>query len=149
MAAMWPSRNSRYATKGLSGIRPVIGEPDVVLDFIFESGLLHISLMNIGDGPAYSVFVSFDKELWGVGGTKLVSNTALFHRTSFLAPHKNIMTFLDTSASYFGREQPVEVTATIAFSSRDGKVYRNVVKHDLGIYRDIGYVFVRRPTSRG
>lgn len=116
------------------------GQPDVIVDFTFDDGLLFIDLTNIGDSPAIDVSVSFDKELWGVGGKRLVSGIALFRRTAFMPPGKSITAFLDTSASYFKRAQPLEVTATVTFTGRDGKGYKNVIKHDLRIYRDIGYV---------
>ena len=116
------------------------GQPDIIVDFVFDQGLIHIDLINIGDSPAVGISVSFDKELWGVGGKRLVSAISLFRRTAFMPPGKSISAFLDTSASYFKRGQPLEVTATITFSDRAGKSYRNVIKHDLSIYRDIGYV---------
>ncbi len=39
-------------------------QPDVILDFTFNEGLLYIDLANIGDSPAVNVSVSFDKEFW-------------------------------------------------------------------------------------
>ena len=116
------------------------GQPDIIVDFVFDQGVISIDLTNIGDSPAVGISVSFDKELWGVGGNRLVSAISLFRRTAFMPPGKSISAFVDTSASYFKRGQPLEVTATITFSDRAGKSYRNVIKHDLGIYRDIGYV---------
>ncbi len=123
------------------------GQPDVILDFTFSEGLLYIDLTNIGDSPAVNVSVSFDKELWGVGGRRLVSGIALFRRTAFMPPGKTITAFLDASASYFKRGQPLDVTATVIFSDRGGKDYRNVISHDLRIYRDIGFVMTRRRGS--
>jgi hypothetical protein len=122
----------------------VQGQPDVVVDFTFSRGLLHIDLTNIGDSPALDVVVAFDQELWGVGGRRLVSEISLFRHTAFMVPQKSISTFLDSSASYFRRGQPLDVTATVTFKDRAGKGYRNVIKHDLRIYRDIGYT--RPPT---
>ncbi len=116
------------------------GQPDVIVDFTFEDGLLFIDVSNIGDSPAIDVSVSFDRELWGVGGKRLVSGIALFRHVAFMPPGKSISTFLDASASYFKRGQPLEVTATVTFAGRDGKGSKNVIKHDLRIYRDIGYL---------
>lgn len=115
-------------------------EPDVIVDFIFEQGLLYIALINIGQAPAYSVSVSFDREIRGVGGTKLISDMALFHKVEFMPPKKKIVAFIDTSASYFSRGQPDEVETTISFSNRDRRDYTNRITHNLDIYKDIGYI---------
>jgi hypothetical protein len=122
--------------------------PDVIVDFTFEQGLLHIAVVNIGEAPAYSISVTFDREIKGVGGRKRVSAMPLFRRIEFMPPGKNITTFLDTSASYFAGSQPLQIKTTINFSDREDKKYSNVIKHNLDIYRDIGYIGVvdRKPT---
>lgn len=117
-------------------------KPNVIVDFIFEQGLLFIALSNIGQAPAYGVSVKFDREIWGVGGSKLISGMSLFRRVEFIPPQKKITTFLDTSASYFKREQPLEIETDITFKDRRGSHYRNRIKHNLDIYRDIGYIQV-------
>lgn len=115
-------------------------KPDVIVDFIFEQGTLFIAVINIGDAPAYGISVTFNKEIRGVGGSKLISGMPLFRRIEFMPPEKNISTFLDTSASYFSGGQPPEVETAITFSDRQGNSYRNQIKHNLNIYRDIGYI---------
>ena len=117
-------------------------KPNVIVDFTFEQGLLFIALSNIGQAPAYDVSVAFDHEIWGVGGSKLISGMPLFSRVEFMPPQKKITTFLDTSASYFKREQPLEIETDITFKDRRGSRYRNRIKHNLDIYRDIGYIRV-------
>ena len=114
--------------------------PDVIVDFIFEQGLLYIALANIGGGPAYGISVKFDKKITGLGGSKLITAMSLFKRTEFMPPHKEIRTFLDTAASYFAGKQPRDIKTTITFTDREGKKYSNVIKHNPGIYSDIGYI---------
>ena len=118
--------------------------PDVVVDFDFEDGLLFVTLRNIGRGPAFDVSVQFDRELRGVEGAKLIREMALFRDVGFLPPRKSIRTFLDTSASYFAREEPTELRCATAFHDRSGRRLVNRMRHNLEIYRDIGYV---RPMS--
>lgn len=115
-------------------------QPEVIVDFIFDDGLLFIAIKNIGDAPARDVSVAFDKKFSGVEGTKNISALPLFRNISFLAPQKEITTFLDTSASYFARRQPAKIRATISFKDGSGAARKTVVKHDLEIYREIGYV---------
>jgi hypothetical protein len=119
-------------------------QPEVIVDFIFEEGLFFIAIKNIGDSPAYDVSVVFDKKFSGVEGTKSVSVLPLFRNISFLAPQKEIKTFLDSSASYFARRQPTKIRATISFRDNSGAAHKSVVKHDLEIYRDIGYIKTSR-----
>ena len=117
--------------------------PDVVVDFEFEDGLLFVALCNIGRGPAFDISVEFDRELHGVEGIKVIPEMALFRDVGFLPPRKSIRTFLDTSASYFARDEPTEVRCETAFHDRRGKRLVNRMRHNLDIYRDIGYI---RPT---
>lgn len=114
--------------------------PDVILDFVFDRGLLFISIKNIGDRPAFAVRVQFSSRLMGIGGTKEISALPLFRNLEFLPPQKEIVTFFDTSASYFGSGQATNISARI--TTRDSKGARRVVtiRHNLEIYREIGYI---------
>lgn len=114
-------------------------EPMVILDFVFEDGLFFIAVKNISANPAYDVSVTFDKKFTGVEGAKDISSLRLFRNIPFLAPQKEIIAFLDTSASYFRRRQPTNIRATIHCKSAAGAVCKSVVRHDLSIYKDIGY----------
>ena len=122
-------------------------QPEVILDFIFEDGLFFIAVKNLGTAPAHDVSVAFDKKFTGVGGAKEISALPLFKKIAFLAPQKEITAFLDHSASYFRRRQPTNLRATIRFKDNSGTVHTTVVKHDLRIYKDLG--FVRRRTEAG
>jgi hypothetical protein len=115
------------------------GRPDVVVDFVFERGLLSIAVCNIGDAPAYGISVTFDRQISGPDGSKPLNEQALFHRLRFMPPGKRIETFVDSAASYFASGQPTELVATVSFRDRGGKRYVNRIAHDLSIYRDIRY----------
>lgn len=116
--------------------------PDVIVDFEFDRGLLFIAVVNIGAAPACRVSVKFEPEISGVEGSKRISEMALFRHLAFMPPGKKITGFLDTSASYFAREQPLQVRTDIRFHNMCGKGYRNRITHNPGIYRDLGYVAV-------
>ena len=116
------------------------GEPDVIVDFVFEKGLFFIAIENIGEAPAYRVSVTFSHDIRGVGGSKGISDMPLFRRIEFMPPRKKITTFLDTSASYFKREQPLNIDTIVTFTNRKRKRFRHTIKHNLEIYRDIGYI---------
>jgi len=115
-------------------------QPEVIVDFIFEDGLFFIGVKNIGAAPAHDVSVAFDKKFTGIEGAKEISALPLFKKIAFLAPQKEITAFLDHSASYFRRRQPANIRATITFKDNSGAAHKTVVKHDLRIYKDIGYV---------
>ena len=117
--------------------------PDVIVDFDFEDGLLFVALRNIGRGPAFDISVEFDKRLHGIGGAKVIPEMALFSDVGFLPPRKSIRTFLDTSASYFARDEPTELQCETAFHDRRGRRLVNRMRHNLEIYRDIGYIRIR------
>jgi hypothetical protein len=114
--------------------------PNVILDFVFDRGLLFIAIRNIGDEPAYGVRVDFGAPLFGLGGTKEVSAQPLFRELEFLPPQKEIVTFLDTSASFFGSGQSTRIAARITTRDAAGARHVATIRHNLEIYRDIDYV---------
>jgi hypothetical protein len=114
--------------------------PDVIVYFVFDRGLLFISIKNIGDQPAFAVRVQFSPRLMGIGGTKEVSALPLFHKLEFLPPQKEIVTFFDTSASYFGSGQATDISARISARDSNGASRVVTIRHNLEIYREIGYI---------
>jgi len=114
--------------------------PDVIVDFIFEGGLLFIAVSNIGSQPALKVQIAFEPPFRGLGGSQLIPELPLFCKIEFLAPSRSIQTLLDSSAAYFARDEPLRITAEIAFSDRAGQKFSSTIVHDLSIYRDIAFV---------
>lgn len=114
--------------------------PEVIVDFIFNDGLLYIAVKNIGLRPAYKVATQFDQEIRGVAGEKNISDLALFKCIEFLPPQKEIRTFLDSSASYFERNEPVMISTRISYQDSRKRRYVNKIDHNLEIYKDIGYI---------
>ena len=123
------------------------GRPEVIVEFLFNSGLLSISVNNIGSRPATRISVEFDKKIVGLGGSKEISALRLFKNIEFLGPKREIVTFVDTSRSYFARKQPTRISARISYSDPEKNKYESVVKHDLEIYRDISYVSANCPAE--
>jgi hypothetical protein len=115
-------------------------DPQVIVDFEFERGLLFLVVRSLGDRPALDVKVEFDKPVKGLGGTREVNRLALFSKLRFLAPGKEIRTLLDSSAAYFAREEPTLLTATVSYRTATGERHRHAITHDLSIYRDLAYV---------
>ena len=113
---------------------------EVMLDVVFDRGLLFLVVENLGDRPAHSVRIKFDQPFSGVGGAKKMQRLALFRKLEFLAPQKSIEVFLDRSASYFARKEPTQLTATISWRTPEGERLTSTVHHDLEIYRDLGYI---------
>ena len=116
------------------------GQPEVIVDFLFDHGLFHVAVANIGEAPAYSVSVKFDKTFRGLGGKQDVSALPLFRQIKFLAPHRQIETFLDTSSAYFRRGEPTRLTAVISFRDARRQLYERSIAHDLSIYKNVAYI---------
>jgi hypothetical protein len=121
--------------------RPAVLDPDpyVIVDFVFDRGLLSISIKNIGSRPAFGVRVEFSHKLMGVEGTLEVSALPLFSSLEFLPGGKEISTFLDSSASYFRNKQPEQIKTRISYRDARGTKLANTIRHNLEIYRAIGY----------
>ncbi len=124
------------------------GAPHVIVDFVFDDGALFIAIENMSDTPALKVNTRFSAPLHGVEGRVHINTMALFTNIEFLAPRKTITTFLDTSAAYFGRDEPRKIAITISYRDAAKKKYVTTVHHDLNIYADIGYIHRARRARR-
>lgn len=112
----------------------------MILDVTFEEGLLFLDLVNLGELPAHRVRVRFDPPFGGVGGTRRISSLSLFRRLEFLAPGKRIRAFLDRSAAYFASGEPTLIDVTVSWRTDEGSRRSRQLRHDLEIYRDLGYI---------
>jgi hypothetical protein len=122
-------------------------DADVILDVVFDRGLLFLVLANTGDRPAHGVRVKFAERISGVGGAKRIDRLALFRKLEFLAPRKSIEVFLDRSADYFARSEPTQLTVAVSWRTAAGERRRTTIVHDLEIYRDLGYIDREVPPS--
>jgi hypothetical protein len=86
------------------------------------------------------VAISFDGSFTGFGGSKEVSTLPLFRNLEFLGPGREIVTLLDTSASYFARKQPTRISARVSYLDAEDRKYEATIDHDLEIYRDLSWV---------
>jgi hypothetical protein len=116
------------------------GRPEVIVDVVFEDGLLYLTVSNIGDRPALDVKTTFNRKLVGLGGTKDAAALPLFANIPFLAPSKEIRTLLDSTASWFSRRGAKTVVARVTYRDAEKKEYKGAMTHDLEIYREIAYV---------
>ena len=115
-------------------------QPEVVVDFRFEQGLLHVAVANVSGVSAHNVSVKFDKPFRGLGGEQETSSLPMFRRLLFLAPYKTIETFVDSSSAYFARREPTRIAATISYRDSRRRLHERHMTHDLGIYKEITYV---------
>ena len=116
-------------------------DAEVILDVVFDRGLLFLVVANTRRPAGARVRIKFDKPFCGVGGTKKMQRLALFRRLEFLAPHKSITVFLDRSASYFarGRADAAHRRGLLA-DARRASGAASTIHHDLEIYRDLGFI---------
>lgn len=110
-------------------------QPDVILDILYDSGLLYISVQNIGDQPAHHVRITFDQPIPGID-EQPVNDLNLFHHLEFLPPGKALHTFLNRADLYFQAEAPARFVVTVDFRDAQEKKFQNKIKHDLTIYED-------------
>ena len=117
------------------------GAPDdgVVVDVVFDAGVLYLELANLSDRPALNVACRFDPPLVDLQGRD-VSKLPLFTRVEFLGPGRRIRTLLDSTAGYFARDAPTRVAVSVEYERPDGPRQSTKVAHDLEIFRDLAYV---------
>ncbi len=124
----------------LTGSNPSGRRPEVIVEFLFDRGLLFVAVRNIGELPAVGISVRFDPALRGLNGSREISAQALFRGIEFLGPNREISTLLDRSDSFFGREPATRVTVEVRYAGRDGRRYEETIRHDLEIFRDLAFV---------
>ena len=111
----------------------------VVVDVVFEAGVLYLELANLSDRPALKVACTFEPPLVDVEGRD-VSKLPLFRHVAFLGPRRRIRTLLDSSVGYFAREHPTRVTIAVEYERPDGARQVTEVAHDLEIFRELAYL---------
>lgn len=110
----------------------------VVVDVVFEDGVLYLELANLATRPALDVRCSFDPPLVDLQGRD-VSELRLFRRVAFLGPGRRLRTLLDSVPGYFGRAAPARTVVTVEYE-RSGQPRRaTTVTHDLELYRELAY----------
>ena len=115
-----------------------VADDGVVVDVVFEDGVLYLELTNLADRPALNVACSFDPPVVDVQGRD-VSQLRVFRRVEFLGPRRRVRTLLDSVPGYFGRNGPPRVAVSIEYE-RPGTPRRIVdVTHDLELYRELAY----------
>lgn len=112
----------------------------VVLDVVFDDGLLFLVLANVGSAPALKVSCRFERPITGLGGSLDVARMRLFRNVEFLAAGRAIRTLLDSSAAYFARREPTRLAVAITWRDEAGGRRERRIVHDLAIYRDVAYV---------
>jgi hypothetical protein len=116
-------------------------QPDdgVVVDVVFEEGVLYLELANLASRPALAVTCTFDPPLFDAAGRD-VSKLRLFRRMEFLGPDRRVRTLLDSAPGYFGRKAPTSTVVSIKYKRPgDRRFATTTVKHDLAVYRELSY----------
>jgi hypothetical protein len=111
----------------------------MILDFEFEEGAFFVSLRNIGSRPASQVRTVVDPSIRGLGGNLDLAQLALLREIPFFAPGKQLRFLLDSSALYFARGEPTQLTARMTYFDDQGKKFETVIQHNLEIYRSLAY----------
>lgn len=92
------------------------------------------------------MITKFKEKIFGLGGRTEISALPLFKNIDFLAPHKSIRTFLDTSDAYFKREGATKISVSIRYKDIKGRIHKKTIGHNLDIYKDIVYVRRQKAT---
>lgn len=114
--------------------------PDVIVDVLFEKGLLYFVIINNSDEVARNVRVKFDRKVVGVQGRVIISDLNIFDALDFLAPRKEIRIFLDVAQGYFARKGPEKLKLGVEWRNEGRKRFSRTIYHNLSIYKDMGYL---------
>jgi hypothetical protein len=94
-------------------------------------------LKNISSRPLTFENAKFDPPISGLGGSEIIGKLPIFTREFFLAPGKEIQTFVDTSSAYFARGEPTRITVDVYYRDFRDRQYQVELQHDLEIYQKL------------
>jgi len=120
--------------------------PNVIVDFECNGGMLFIVIENIGNDPAYDTSVKFNKNVLGMQKTKNISSLRIFQILKFLPPGKKIKMFVDLFQFYLASKQPMQIKTVIFFRNESNQRFQNSIQHDLSIYKDIVEIYQDKET---
>jgi hypothetical protein len=115
-----------------------VADDGVVVDVVFEDGVLYLELANLAERPALNVECSFDPPLVDVQGRD-VSKLRVFHRVEFLGPGRRVRTLLDSVPGHFVRKGPARVAVTVEYERPGSERTATTVTHDLELYGELAY----------
>jgi hypothetical protein len=110
----------------------------VVVDVVFEDGVLYLELANLADRPALNVRCSFDPPLVDAQGRD-VSKLHLFRYVEFLGPRKRVRTLLDSLPGYFGRKGATRLAVAVEYERPGEPCRATKLTHDLELYRELAH----------
>ena len=114
--------------------------PDVIVDFEYDEGLLFIVIENIGNDSAYNASVRFNKKILGMQKTKNISSLRIFQSLKFLPPGKKIKILVDLFQFYLAHKQPMKISTVVVFRNKLKQIFQNSIQHDLSIYKDFAEI---------
>jgi hypothetical protein len=116
-----------------------VDDDGVIVDVVFEDGVLYLELANLADRPALQVKCAFEPPLVDAAGRD-VATLRLFRAMPFLGPGRRVRTLLDSVPGYFARKAPPRTVVTVTYA-RPGERNRATTKvtHDLAAYRELAY----------
>ncbi len=115
-------------------------QPVVIVDVLFEKGLLYFVIINNSDLVARNVRVKFDRKIVGVQGHVVISDLNIFDALDFLAPRKEIRVFIDVAHGYFARKGAEKIRLGLEWRNEGRKRFSKTIYHNLSIYKDMGYL---------
>jgi hypothetical protein len=108
----------------------------VIVDVVFEDGVLYLELANLSDRPALAVACTFDPPLVDAAGRD-VGKLRLFKKMEFLGPRRQVRTLLNSVTGITGRAR---TTVTIKYKRPGDRTFTTTaVTHDLAVYRELAY----------
>ncbi len=111
-----------------------MSDDGVVVDVVFDAGLLYLELVNLADRPALDVSCSFEPALVDAHGRR-VADLMLFRHLAFLAPRRRIRALLGPSGAY-----SESLTISVEYERPDGERRTMRVSHELAAFSELSYV---------
>ena len=116
-----------------------VPDDGVIVDVVFEDGVLYLELTNLASRPAISVACAFDPPLVDAAGRD-VSKLRLFKKMEFLGPERRVRTLLDSVPGYFARKAPTRTVVSVKYKRPGDRTFTTTtVTHDLAVYRELSY----------
>jgi hypothetical protein len=116
-----------------------VDDDGVIVDVVFEDGVLYLELANLASRPAVAVTCTFEPPLVDAAGRD-VAKLRLFKKMEFLGPERRVRTLLDSVPGYFARKGAARTVVSVRYKRPGDARYTSMtMTHDLAVYRELSY----------
>lgn len=109
----------------------------LIIDFEIDASTVYLLIKNIGNTALLNLKIKPSTAIFGLEGTKNLSELNIFKEIKYLAPLKEIKIFIDGYDSFFHHLKKTLIEFHITYQDEYKTIFKTKISHDLNIYTDL------------